>query len=544
MYKVPGWQYMSLSEVTVQWLFGQTLPRSRKEYYSGTGEGIPWVKAEDIHGGLLTETKECIAYSGRDYVRTIQPGAVLLSTAGTIGKVAIAGVEVTCNQAVQAMLFHPDQVLAKFGYYYLMFQAPQLNHLANGVTVPNLTQSALKNFPIGFPSLEEQKRLVSILQLAEHAVFLKQKEETLLDRYLAAIFSREIRKENATPENVTLQELLIQPLQRGLRLKQSERETGYVLLNGFGENRYLCDDLAFCLPVQPNERQKNRYQVRPGDILIRFAPKSSPQMLIAGKWGDSIPLLGANLIQLRPDGRRILPEYLYLYLTLLFQGQAKNGALTDRSIDWNQLMVPVLPMKTQRLIRKKFYDLITVKDWILKTRKKAESLFTGLLQRVFLGLWPRPANWSADLLKEIYPYLKIRTPDKSKRLEQLVNLPAPLKSFLHALSPLQLEILERLVEHDAPQAAHVLFREIQKMHRYDVHFQQYSVQDVFNTMNLLEQFGLLEGEVSNIPNPFSSSLEAFMDHNNKPVQIRLYHLTPELLKEDENETETGLDKRL
>lgn len=84
------WTRAALKDVVDEWVTGSTPPRTNPEFFVPEG-GTPWVKAEDVKGGLLYETAEHLSEAGGRQMRRAQKNAVLVTTTGTIGKVAVAG---------------------------------------------------------------------------------------------------------------------------------------------------------------------------------------------------------------------------------------------------------------------------------------------------------------------------------------------------------------------------------------------------------------------------------------------------------------------
>ena len=109
---------------------------------------------------------------------------MLLSVSGTIGKAAIAGCDMTVNQAIQAMVFDEERILPEYACFYLEFYRPWLIERANAVTIPNLTKEQLSGIPVVFPCLKEQKVIVDRLKRARQLVKYGQSSEAALNRIL------------------------------------------------------------------------------------------------------------------------------------------------------------------------------------------------------------------------------------------------------------------------------------------------------------------------------------------------------------------------
>jgi len=89
---------------------GGTPLRSEDRYY--TDGTIPWVKIGDIENadaGVINWTEEFITEEGLAAIngRSFDKGTVLFAMYGSVGKVAVAGMTLSTNQAILGI--RPDQ---------------------------------------------------------------------------------------------------------------------------------------------------------------------------------------------------------------------------------------------------------------------------------------------------------------------------------------------------------------------------------------------------------------------------------------------------
>lgn len=82
---------------------------------------------------------------------------------GSIGKLGLAGVDMATNQAIATARVR-DHIDSKFLFYYLLSQRRELDAAGKGATQRNISQSILKPWPVPVPPLEEQRRIVAILE--------------------------------------------------------------------------------------------------------------------------------------------------------------------------------------------------------------------------------------------------------------------------------------------------------------------------------------------------------------------------------------------
>lgn len=131
--------------------------------------GIPLLRIQDLAGDSVTDdgVHRISPQLDAEFARSrLRGGEVLLSIQGTIGRCAIcpesmAGANVSRTLAIIA----PDErLLAKFLRYYLLFQTGQRGYETSGSTRASLNISTIRAMRVPLPPLEEQRRIVDILE--------------------------------------------------------------------------------------------------------------------------------------------------------------------------------------------------------------------------------------------------------------------------------------------------------------------------------------------------------------------------------------------
>ena len=163
LFDIPeNWEWVRLTEVG-SWGAGATPSRSHPEYYNG---GIPWLKTGDLNDGVISSTSETISQAGADNssVRFNQPGNILIAMYGaTIGKLGIAGISLTTNQACCGCKTF-DGIYNWYLFYYLLAMRPLLIDQGSGGAQQNISKTKIEKFPFALPPFEEQKRIVTKIE--------------------------------------------------------------------------------------------------------------------------------------------------------------------------------------------------------------------------------------------------------------------------------------------------------------------------------------------------------------------------------------------
>lgn len=140
---------------------GGTPSRKIAEYFRGRN---PWVSIAEMNGGVITQTKEQITDEAvrESNVKLIPKGTTLLSFKLSIGKTAIAGVDLYTNEAIAGLIpRNSGQVLDR--YLHSFFSAGGLNHsmVGNKVFGKSLNKPYLENdVQIPLPPMEIQQAIV------------------------------------------------------------------------------------------------------------------------------------------------------------------------------------------------------------------------------------------------------------------------------------------------------------------------------------------------------------------------------------------------
>ena len=161
------------------WGAGATPLRGNIEYYGGK---IPWLKTGELNNGLIISTEEYITDKALEEcsLRLCNIGDILIAMYGaTIGKLGIAGIKLTTNQACCACT--PIFVYNKFLFYFLMASKQSFIEQGEGGAQPNISRIKLVNYLFPLPPLKEQQRIVEkIEELTLHIEYYG-KAQTELD---------------------------------------------------------------------------------------------------------------------------------------------------------------------------------------------------------------------------------------------------------------------------------------------------------------------------------------------------------------------------
>ncbi|MBE6326822.1 MAG: restriction endonuclease subunit S [Bacteroidales bacterium] len=162
-FEIPeSWKWCRLGEIG-SWGSGATPAKGKPEYY--TNGNIPWLRTGELNNDYVYDSEIKVTQAALDEcsLRMCRKGDVLIAMYGaTIGKVAIAGIELTTNQACCACT--PLLIYNKYLMWYLMASKQAFIDLGEGGAQPNISREKIVAFPFALPPLPEQKRIVAKLE--------------------------------------------------------------------------------------------------------------------------------------------------------------------------------------------------------------------------------------------------------------------------------------------------------------------------------------------------------------------------------------------
>jgi len=129
---------------------------------------IPWCRIEDFDGKYLMGTKSG-QYVNDGIVKEmnlkIHPiGTLLVSCSANLGRCAIVKRPLITNQTFIGLVVNELKLSNEFIYYYMTFNAEELNNLSSGTTISYLSREQFEIFKIHIPPTEsEQQAIAQIL---------------------------------------------------------------------------------------------------------------------------------------------------------------------------------------------------------------------------------------------------------------------------------------------------------------------------------------------------------------------------------------------
>lgn len=277
-------------------------------------------------------------------------------------------------------------------YYYLKsdFVLQRIKAVATGSVRDNLKLSMLYEFPIELPKLENQRKIVKILDKVSDVIEKKEQEleqlETLVKSRFIELFGDYIN-EGGKPlsELATITGGLTKNSKRNaFNLKMPYLRVANVFFNRL--------DLNEILEIGVREDEIGKTLLQTGDLLFVEGNGSIEQIGRVAIWDGSIsPILHQNhLIKARFHKKTILPEFALFY----FMSQEGRQQIISKSVSTSglntlsvnkisSLILPMPPIELQKQFAAFVAQTDKSKSKIQKSLEETQLLFDSLMQKYF-----------------------------------------------------------------------------------------------------------------------------------------------------------------
>ncbi len=173
-----GWKIEKLENISkIQ--AGGTPSRTKSEYWNGN---IPWLKISNLKSKFTDKATEFITEEGlkNSSTKLFEENTILYTIFATLGEVSILKIKATTNQAIAGITITNSNVSLEYIYYYLKSIKEKVINEGRGVAQNNINLSILRNIEIPIPPLQQQERIVKVLDLSSNLI---EKQKELLKNY-------------------------------------------------------------------------------------------------------------------------------------------------------------------------------------------------------------------------------------------------------------------------------------------------------------------------------------------------------------------------
>ena len=167
---------------------GSTPKTGVSDYWDGD---VKWITPAELSDDsyIINDSARKITRLGveKTGLRSFPAGTVILSSRAPIGKVAIAGCEMYCNQGFKNLICS-DKINNRYLYWFLKGHTEFLNSLGRGATFKEISKQIVATIEINVPEIRKQEEAVQTLEKVSELIHLRKAELLRLDELIKARF--------------------------------------------------------------------------------------------------------------------------------------------------------------------------------------------------------------------------------------------------------------------------------------------------------------------------------------------------------------------
>lgn len=373
---------------------GSTPKTSVTSYWDGN---IKWITPAELNedtfyimDSVRHITEEGKEKTGLSYLPT---GTVILSSRAPIGKTAIAGCKMCCNQGFKNLICS-DAIYNEYLYFFLKSKTDYLNSLGRGATFKEISKSIVESIEIPLPEVNQQKEIAEKFKKLEQLISLRKQQLAKLDELVKAqfveMFGDVLLNSMQWPEK-TLENMadIVSGITKGRKTAEADlQEVPYMAVSNVKDG-YI--DWTTVKTILATRQEIEQYRLMPDDILMTEG--GDPDKVGRGAI-IKVPLKNSihqnHIFRVRLDEQEILPSFFAEYLRhqkakRYFLGCAKQTT-GIASINMRQLRaLPTLvpPLSLQKQFAAFVERVDQQKQTVQQGLEKLELMKKALMQEYF-----------------------------------------------------------------------------------------------------------------------------------------------------------------
>ena len=167
---------------------GSTPKTGIEEYWKGN---LKWITPAEIEEDtyIISDSERKITELAvkKTGLSSFPKGTVILSSRAPIGKVAIAGCEMYCNQGFKNLICS-EKINNKYLYWFLKRNTKYLNSLGRGATFKEISKTIVSEIEINLPEYRKQEKISNELEKINKIIGCRKQELKLFEDLVKARF--------------------------------------------------------------------------------------------------------------------------------------------------------------------------------------------------------------------------------------------------------------------------------------------------------------------------------------------------------------------
>ena len=362
---------------------GSTPKTGIAEYWDGN---LKWITPAEIddESYIITDSARKLTELGvkKTGLSSFPSGTVILSSRAPIGKVAIAGCEMYCNQGFKNLICS-DRINNRYLYWFLKGNTAYLNSLGRGATFKEISKKIVSDIEINVPEISQQLAAVDALERVSEIIRLRKNQLQKLDELIKARF---VEMFGDCKSRVSMNELC-SIITDGTHQPPRFQESGipFIFVSNLVGNVVTYNAEKFISEDTYAELYK-RTPIEIGDLLLSTVGSYGHPAVVTD---DRKFLFQRHIAYLKP--RHNMVNSFYLHSALLApdgqrQIEEKVKGIAQKTLNLSEIKKIVVPLPTieeQNQFEKFVNQTDKSKVAVQKSLDEAQLLFDSLMQQYF-----------------------------------------------------------------------------------------------------------------------------------------------------------------
>ena len=369
---------------------GSTPKTSVASYWDGS---IKWITPAELNNEsfYITDSVRHITEEGKEKtgLSCFPAGTVILSSRAPIGKTAIAGCKMCCNQGFKNLICS-DAIYNEYLYFFLKSKTDYLNSLGRGATFKEISKSIVESIEIPLPEVNQQKEIAEKFKKLEQLISLRKQQLAKLDELVKARFVEMFGDPVTNPKGYEKYKLenLARKISDGVHSKPDYTETGRPFLSVVNINKGVIN-FKNCKYVSEDAYQKMIKSTHPerGDVL--YTKVGATYGIPAYVDTDIAFCLYVSVCLIKPKREVINPRFLSLSMEMPYvkhQADRRIKGIGVPDLHLNQISefeILCPPLKEQDIFIYFVERLDEEKRVVQQSLDKLELMKKALMQEYF-----------------------------------------------------------------------------------------------------------------------------------------------------------------
>lgn len=362
---------------------GSTPKTNVDEYWDGD---IKWITPAELNDDtyIITDsirkiTEIAVQKTG---LTPLPEGTVILSSRAPIGKVAIAGCKMYCNQGFKNLVCS-DKINNKYLYWFLKSKTSFLNSLGRGATFKEISKSIVSEIEINVPDLAQQNEAVKTFEKVSRIIALRKQELSTLDSLTKARFVEMF----GFCQHMVSMGALCSIITDGTHQPPKFQDNGipFIFVSNLANNTVTYNTEKFISQETYDELYK-RTPIEIGDLLLSTVGSyGHPAVVIE----DRKFLFQRHIAYLKP--KHDIVNSFYLHSALLSpdaqrQIEERVKGIAQKTLNLSEIrkiLIPLPSIEEQNTFEEFVRQVDKSKAAVQKALDEAQLLFDSLMQQYF-----------------------------------------------------------------------------------------------------------------------------------------------------------------